>query len=103
MRLPPNATADQEAAYHVGNLSFFGVARAKDPRGDEQAHGLSVTYDLTALAERERASGQWKDNSISVTFKPLGLIPPEGEEPAPAADEEPEPPATIGTINVYYA
>ena len=102
VNLPADAPPDQEPAHHVGNLSFFGVERARDPGGDQQPHGLSLTYDITQLADSERASGHWDDQAITVVFKPLGLIPPEGEEPAgPGA--EPEPPATIGSVSIYYA
>ena len=102
VNLPADAPPDQEPAHHVGNLSFFGVERARDPGGDQQPHGLSLTYDITQLADSERASGHWDDQAITVEFKPLGLIPPEGEEPAgPGA--EPEPPATIGSVSIYYA
>ena len=102
VNLPANASVDDEAAYHVGNLSFFGVERARDPRGDEQGHGLSLTYDITDVVQRERSAGEWKQQSITVTFRPLTLIPPEGAEPV-GPGEEPEPPATIGSVSVYYA
>jgi tyrosinase len=102
VNLPPDTPVDQEPSYHVGNLSFFGIERARDPRGDEQAHGLSLTFDITEVADAERASGEWNDHSIKVTFKPLGLIPPEGEEAA-RPGEEPEPPATVGSISIFYA
>lgn len=101
VNLPPNTSADDEQAHHVGTLSFFGVRRARNPSGDQQAHGLSLTYDITELANRERAGGQWNDKTIIVTFEPLTLIPPDGEEPS--APDEAEPPATIGSMSVYYA
>jgi len=94
VNLPAGASSEQEAEHHVGNLSFFGIERARNPRGDQPAHGLRFTYDITGLAQRP-------GDPITVTFKPLGLIAPEGEEPA--AREEPEPPATIGSVSVYYA
>jgi tyrosinase len=102
VNLPPDAAPDQEPTYHVGNLSFFGVQRARDPRGDQQAHGLSLSFDITAIAAAERASGHWSDQSITVTFVPLRLIPPEGEDPVGPGDG-PEPPATVGSISVFYA
>jgi len=100
VNLPPDATSQQQDAHHVGTLSFFGVKRAQDPRGDEQAHGLSLTYEITELVASERAAGEWNDSSLTLTFQPLRLIPPEGELPVVS---EPDPPASIGSISVYYA
>jgi Common central domain of tyrosinase/Polyphenol oxidase middle domain len=98
--LPAEASVEQEAASHVGNLSFFGVERARNPRGDQPPHGLSLTYDITEVARREDADAGWDARSMTITFKPLSLIPPDGEEPANVADE---PPATIGGISLYLA
>jgi tyrosinase len=102
VNLPAGASASEEAAAQVGNLSFFGVERARDPSRDEPAHGLSLTFDITALAEAQRASGVWNDQAVSVTFEPLRLVPPEGEETAGPGDG-PEPPATVGSISLFYA
>jgi len=96
------ATEATEVAAHVGNLSFFGVERALAPRGDQQPHGLSLTFDITAVSQAQRAGGQWDDRSVSVTFIPLTLIPPAGEEPVASAAAA-EPPATIGAISLFYA
>jgi tyrosinase len=98
--LPAGASAQQEAASHVGNLSFFGVERARNPRGDQAPHGLSLTYDITDVVDRAASGGGWDTRPMTITFKPLGLIPPEGEEPASV---EPDPPATIGGVSVYLA
>jgi tyrosinase len=102
VNLPAAASAAQEVSAHAGNLSFFGVERARDPSGDQPAHGLSLTFDITALAETQRASGAWNDQAVSVTFKPLRLVAPQGEETAGPGDG-PEPPATIGSISIFYA
>jgi tyrosinase len=98
--LPASASAEQEAASHVGNLSFFGVERAQDPHGDQPPHGLSLTYDITDVVDREGSGGGWDTRPMTVTFIPLRLIAPEGEEPV---DVAPDPPATIGAVSVYLA
>jgi tyrosinase len=102
VNLPSGASAAEEVTAHVGNLSFFGVERARQPSGDEPAHGLSLTFDITALAQAQRAGGRWNDQAVSVTFKPLRLVAPEGEEPVGPGDG-PEPPATVGSISIFYA
>ena len=100
VNLPAGASDEHAAAHHVGTLSFFGIQRALEPRADEQPHGLSATFDLSELAADERAAGQWNDQSVTVTFVPLGLIAPDGEA---LAESEPGPPVTIGSLSLYYA
>jgi tyrosinase len=103
VNLPPEATPEQEHAHHVGNLSFFGIKRAREPSGDEPAHGLSLTFDITDLARVERAAGQWTDEAIDVAFLPLrpdtSQISPE-EMPSELPEEVV---ANIGGISVFYA
>jgi len=96
------AVETAEDAAHVGNLSFFGIKRAQAPGGDQQPHGLSLTFDITAVSQAQRAGGQWDDRSVAVTFVPLSLIPPSGEQPAGSGSAV-EPPATIGAISLFYA
>jgi tyrosinase len=104
--LPENAPVDEEPLHHVGNLSFFGIERAHAPRGDEHAHGLSVTFDITEVANALRARGQWSETAVDVTFRPHGLIAPDdAEQSASAAGTQPEHelPVTVGSISVFYA
>ena len=104
VNLPVGAPPSQEPLHHVGNLSFFGVERAREPRGDEHPHGLSLSFDISELADAQRASGHWSDSSVTITFKPLRLIPPEDADPAiTKADTGEEPPATVGSISIFYA
>jgi tyrosinase len=105
VNLPENATGDQEAAHYAGNVSFFGAERARNPRGDEHSHGLRVAMDITGLVHDLRARGQWDDKQIQVTFRPLGLIPPEEPAVADAMREESaeeDPPVSIGRVSVFY-
>ncbi len=102
VNLPAGAAPAAQDAAHVGNLSFFGIRRAQAPSGDQQPHGLSLTFDITAVAQAQRAGGQWNDQAVAVTFVPLSLIPPAGA-PAAVPPDAPEPPATIGAISLFYA
>jgi tyrosinase len=108
VNLPKDAPPEQEAAHHVGNVSFFGVERARDPRGDEHGHGLRVALDITDSVRALAARGEWKDDQLHVTFRPLGLVPddaPPGplqasgvHTPAPGGD----PPVSIGRVSLSY-
>lgn len=104
--MPENAPVEQEPLHHVGNLSFFGIERAGAPRGEGHPHGLSVTFDITEIANALRARGEWSETGVDVTFRPHRLIPPDGAEPPPPAEgakPEHELPVTVGSISVFYA
>jgi tyrosinase len=107
VNLPDDAPAEQAPAHHAGNVSFFGIERTRDPRGDEPGHGLRATMDITALANDLAARNAWDDDQLDVTFRPLGLIPPEQPGPELEAALRPEarredPPVRIGRVSVFY-
>jgi len=105
LNLPADASADVAESHHAGNVSFFGVERARNPRGDEHAHSLRVTHDITELAESLTAQGEWDGRHVEVTFRPLGLIPHDQPELAHALPDEvtdADPPVTIGRVAIFY-
>lgn len=105
LNLPAGAPADVAAAHHAGNVSFFGVERARNPRGDEHAHGLRVVHDITDLTRSLAAQGQWDGRHVRVAFRPLGLIPHDRPELAHAVPEvvsDADPPVTIGRVAIFY-
>ena len=92
LNLPAGASPDVAESHHAGNVSFFGVERARNPRGDEHAHSLA-------------AQGEWDGRHVEVTFRPLGLIPPDQPELAHALPDEAtdtDPPVTIGRVAIFY-
>jgi tyrosinase len=102
---PPKASLDELALHHAGNLSFFGIERARDPRDDEHAHGLRVSMDITELVEQLKARGQWDDGHLQVTLHPIEVIPPgASEQPPDEAAEGPgeDPPVHIGRVSVSF-
>lgn len=107
VNLPDQPTAEDVAAHHVGNISLFGIERARNPRGDEHAHGLRVSMEITQLLDRLAADGTWQQGTqLHVTFRPLTL-----EAPAQRADlaaaiartAPPDVPLTIGRVSVHFA
>jgi tyrosinase-like protein/polyphenol oxidase-like protein len=106
VNLPDGASPEVAESHHAGNVSFFGVERARNPRGDEQAHSLRVMQDITELAAALAARGEWDGTHVNVTFRPFGLIPPDRPDLAHALPDETtssDPPVTIGRVSILYA
>jgi tyrosinase len=105
VNLPGDASPDVAEAHHAGNVSFFGVERARNPRGDEAAHSLRVVQDITELTATLAAEGDWDGRHVEVTFRPLGLIPPDRPELTHALPDDvsnADPPVTIGRVAIFY-
>jgi tyrosinase len=105
VNLPEGASAETAERHHVGNVSFFGVERARNPRGDEHPHSLRITHEITELAHELATHGQWDGQHVTVTFRPLGLIPadqPELAHALPDTVSSSDPPVTIGRVSVFY-
>lgn len=105
VNLPADASAEVAESHHAGNVSFFGVERARNPRGDEHPHSLRVVQDITELAQSLAAQGQWDGRHVDVTFRPLGLIPHDRPELAHALPDDvtdADPPVTIGRVAIFY-
>ncbi|MFL5860758.1 MAG: tyrosinase family protein [Solirubrobacteraceae bacterium] len=105
VNLPADASPDVAESRHAGNVSFFGVERARSPRGDEHAHSLRVMNDITELAQSLAAQGEWDGRHVEVTFRPLGLIPHDRPELAHALPEGmagSDPPVSIGRVAIFY-
>lgn len=105
VNLPENPNPEELAAHHAGNVSFFGIERARDPRGDEHGHGLRVSAEITDLVRDLKARGKWDEGQLNVTFRPIGLIPPEGAaetEAALAKGGGEDPPVQVGRVSLSY-
>ena len=92
-----------DSPHHVGTLSFFGIERARNPVGDESAHTLQSSYDITPIARELQARGAWAGHELPVTFAPLGLVPEraaatDGVMTRPHGDR----PITLGRLSVFY-
>ena len=83
VNLPDNPTPEDLAAHHAGNVSLFGIERTLNPRGDNHAHGgMQVAMDITDLVTSLTEHGEWSDEELDVTFRPIAL---EVVEDAPGA------------------
>lgn len=104
VNLPDGASPEEAERHHVGNVSFFGVERARDPRGDEHAHGLRVTLEISQLVRELTAQGGWDDEQLRVSFRPIGLVPPDRPEQQHELLEstQQDPPVRIGRVSLFY-
>jgi tyrosinase len=114
VNLPENPTEADLASHHVGNVSLFGVERARNPRGDEHAHGLRLSMEITPLLDELAHAGKWEEGErLDVTLRPLTLQMPdategiagtkEGLAEAIANTDHSETPVTIGRVSVHFA
>jgi tyrosinase len=105
VNLPEGAPPDTAASHYAGALSFFGATRAQHPKSDEPPHSLTITHDITRLSQALGQEGQWDGQHVTVTFRPIGLVPPEQPDlvHAPDAPARDHPPVRIGRVSVFYA
>ncbi|MHB8531983.1 MAG: tyrosinase family protein [Solirubrobacteraceae bacterium] len=92
-----------ESPHHVGTLSFFGIERASNPVGDEAAHTLQSSYDITPIARELQGRGEWAGHELPVTFAPLGPVPLDAAPNAGVTSRpHEERPIRLGRLSVFY-
>jgi tyrosinase len=96
--------AEQERR-HVGNLSLFGIETMNDPdRPHDGAPGFRHTFDATEAVSALKREGLWDASAISVSFEPIVILAPPGEELSPEAQAEaaaPVEPIQIGRVSLF--
>ena len=98
VNVPAGATADEREAYHVGNVSLFGIEAVQDRNRIHSVPGLRHTFNISHLVERLRAANTWDPDTIDVSFEPIVPV----ASPSPATGVAPEMPQlrTAGDIPV---
>ncbi|MEU4195420.1 tyrosinase family protein, partial [Kribbella sp. NPDC026611] len=93
--------------HHIGNVSFFGLTEMNDPDRPHEGHaGFGQTFDATAAIQALRRQQRWDPASLSVTFEPIEVLPPPGEELSAAAQAERAAaiqPVRIGRVGLFVA
>ena len=93
--------------HHIGNVSFFGIEAMNDPdQPHEGEAGFGHTFDATESVNALKARGRWDPALISVTFEPIRVLPPPGEELSEEARSQaaaPVPPVRIGRVSLFVA
>lgn len=106
VNLPESPDAETLAEHHAGNVSFFGIERAGQPRGDEHGHDMRVSMEVGELLRSLGSGESFEEEEVKVTFRPISLEPPEGKTEesfraaAPAAPAAAEPPVQIGRVSL---
>ncbi|WP_198153651.1 tyrosinase family protein [Catenuloplanes japonicus] len=81
---------------YLGNVSFFGITHT----GPAAHHGFRRTFDITDWVGELRGRGEWSDQGVTVSFRPIGLATP--EETATAADDARAVPVRVGRVSIFY-
>jgi tyrosinase len=89
--------------HYAGNITFFGIEVAQDlDRDHPGGHGgMRFAFDITDIYTRLRDAGLWDESQITVTFRPVSVLPPPGAGPSSAEPEE-APPVRIGRVSIFY-
>jgi tyrosinase len=106
VNLPDDAAPEVAAAHYAGAVSFFGIRRARAPRGDEPPHSVTVSHDITQLTKDLQAQGEWDGEHVTITFRPMGLVPPDRPELSHALPEglsSTDPPIKLGRVSIFYS
>jgi Common central domain of tyrosinase/Polyphenol oxidase middle domain len=91
---------------HVGNVSLFGIDVMNDPDlAHDAAPGLRHVFDATSAVDALSEQGRWDPEHVTVTFEPITVLPPPGEEATPkaAADVAATTPVRIGRVGLFVA
>jgi hypothetical protein len=94
----------ERRSYHIGNVALFGIEKMNDPdTRHEGAPGFRHVFDATRVAARLAEEGRWDPSAVTVTFAPVGVKPPPGQEAAAEAAEGSAPPVEIGRVSLFVA
>jgi tyrosinase len=97
INVPEGERAEDHPELFGGLVPTFGVPEAT--RGDAQhaGDGLTFSLDITEVARRLEARGEW-GTDLRVTFVPEGMpLPPSVAAAAPPS------PVRVGRVSVYFA
>jgi tyrosinase-like protein len=107
LNLPETPTDHDLDTHHVGNVSLFGIERAKNPRGDAHPHAMRFSMEITEVLNHLAARKAWRNGAqLDVSFRPL-TVRPDPESAASIArvaelSAHPNIPIEIGRISVHY-
>lgn len=105
LNLPEGGNDEERRLHHVGNVSFFGIEQLNDPdvTHESGAPGLRHTFDASDVISRLNERELWDPASMEVTFEPITLLPPPGEEESwvVETDEAAARPVKIGRVSLF--
>ena len=103
--VPGDDDPAQRERRHIGNVSFFGIEKMNDPdQPHDGAPGFRHTFDATDAVNTLREEKRWDPAAVRVTFEPIVVLPPPGQElPVPALAPEEVTPVRIGRVSLFVA
>ena len=76
-----NAPSEGDRGDHyVGTVSMFGVVESSVQNNRHSGSGVNAVFDITDVARRLAARGQWSPDAVRIAFRPNAY--PSGELPA---------------------
>ncbi|MGH9643402.1 MAG: tyrosinase family protein, partial [Terriglobales bacterium] len=88
LNLSSDDTPATDDASFVGNITFFGAGHHHGNSGhphpgsgeesSSDSSGINHSFDITGLVQTLREQNRWNPQQVTVTFVPVGLIPPSG-------------------------
>lgn len=105
LQLPDGPSESDLSTHHIGNVSLFGVERARTPVGDEHAHSLHLSIDITEMLDELAESRKWSDGrQLNVTFRPITLtVPADTDVEDTCAAGHEDDPVRVGRVSIHYA
>jgi tyrosinase len=92
LNLPPGAKPGDHPERQAGSLSLFGVREATEIDEQHTGSGVTVSFNITAIARQLEEVGDWDPQHLRVTFSPISQTPR-----ADAGD------VRVGRVSVYMA
>lgn len=99
LNLPKEADEAARAAHHIGNVSFFGIEKARAPVNDEHGHSLRLSVEVGELLRVLGGGDRYEGDQVYVTFCPLTLVGAE-DKPEYAETGHEDFPVHIGRISL---
>jgi hypothetical protein len=105
--------APDETPHYVGNVSFFGIEHlgGRGP-AEDGPHGFRRTFDISGWVAGRRERGEWSDQGVAVTFRPVrvepqadpALLRARGIDESAVAETTAaqEAPVRIGRVSLFY-
>ena len=102
LNLPPDGDPITDDTFFVGVIRFFSPGR-HDPgqKPDADPAGINHAFDITGLVQTLRAQDSWNAQQTTVTFVPVGLIPPGGTLES-AYDVAPATTVDVGRVSLSF-
>jgi tyrosinase-like protein/polyphenol oxidase-like protein len=92
---------------HIGNVAFFGIEVMNDPdQPHDGAPGFRHIFDATDVVKALKDQNLWDPATVTVTFEPIRVLPPPGEELPAEVEAELSAavaPVRIGRVSLFVA